>query len=78
MGREGGHGNPLQPGEPAWTEEPGGLQSVGDGLFTVCKESDMTEATAHTQASAFRSCGFESGRIKSPHCLPLFVILQQF
>ena len=24
-----------------WTEEPGGLQSVG------CKESDMTEATQH-------------------------------
>ena len=28
----GGHGNPLQlflPGESPWTEEPGGLQSIG-------------------------------------------------
>ena len=27
----GGHGNPLQysPGETPWTEEPGGLQSIG-------------------------------------------------
>ena len=26
------------PGEPPWTEEPGGLQSIGG-----CKESDMTK-----------------------------------
>ena len=25
----GGHDNPLQPGESPWTEEPGGLQSMG-------------------------------------------------
>ena len=27
----GGHGNPLQflPGESPWTEEPGGLRSIG-------------------------------------------------
>ena len=24
-----GHGNPLQPGDSPWTEEPGGLQSMG-------------------------------------------------
>ena len=31
-----------------WTEEPGGLQSVGR------KESDMTEATEHTQSNQCR------------------------
>ena len=30
------------PGESPWTEEPGGLESMGS------KESDMTEATEHT------------------------------
>ena len=25
----GGHGNPLLPGESPWTEESGGLQSIG-------------------------------------------------
>ena len=25
----GGNGNPLLPGESPWTEEPGGLQSMG-------------------------------------------------
>ena len=25
----GGHGDPLLPGESPWTEEPGGLQSMG-------------------------------------------------
>ena len=25
----GGHDNPLQPGESPWTEEPGGLPSMG-------------------------------------------------
>ena len=37
----GGHGSPLQCSrlENPWTEEPGGLQSMGR------KESEMTEAT---------------------------------
>ena len=37
------NGNPLQnlAGRIPWTEEPGGLQSIG------FKESDMTEATKH-------------------------------
>ena len=42
----GGNGNPLQyflPGESLWTEEPGGLQSVGSQ-----KESNMTERLTHT------------------------------
>ena len=32
----GGHGNPLQflPGESPWTEEPGGLQSMGSQIWT--------------------------------------------
>ena len=31
-----GHGNPLQflPGESPWTEEPGGLQSMGSQIWT--------------------------------------------
>ena len=71
LGRRAWQPTPVfMPREPAWTEEPGGLQSIGDGLFTVCKESDTTEATAHMQASIFRSFGFESGGIKSGHCLP--------
>ena len=44
---EGGHRNPLPvflPGESPWTEEPGGLQSMG------CKESDMTEQLSRAQA----------------------------
>ena len=39
----GGHGNPLQlflPGESPWTEELGGLQSIGS-------KSDTTEVTEH-------------------------------
>ena len=36
------------PGESPWTEEPGGLQSVGQ------KESDTTEATGHTHTRASR------------------------
>ena len=40
-GSGGGHGNPLQPGESPWTEEPGRLYSLWDH-----KESDTTEDTA--------------------------------
>ena len=40
----GGHGNPLQFSclENPWTEETGGLQSIGQ------KESDTTAATEHS------------------------------
>ena len=34
----------ILPGESPWTEERGGCSPCG------CKESDMTEATAHTCA----------------------------
>ena len=71
LGRRAWQPTPVfMPGELAWTEKPGRLQSIAGGLLTVCKESDTTEATVHTQASIFRSFGFESGRIKSWHCLP--------
>ena len=42
----GGHGNPLQYScleKPPWTEEPGGLQSMGS------QESDMTERLSTAQ-----------------------------
>ena len=40
----GGHSSPLQYScrRISWTEEPGGLQSIGH------KELDMTEATEHS------------------------------
>ena len=38
---EEGNGNPLLPGESPWTEEPGGLQSMGS------QESDMTKRLNH-------------------------------
>ena len=48
-----------------WTEEPGGLQSMGH------KESDTTEGLTHTQR-AFSSCGewglFSSCHSAMSHC----------
>ena len=38
-----------------WTEEPGGLQSMG------CKESEATEATQHARTGSFKVPGATSG-----------------
>ena len=46
----GGHGYPLQ--YLVWTEEPGGLQSMGS------KESNMTEATEHIAYAEAVMMGF--------------------
>ena len=48
----GGHGNPLQYSclRILWTEQPGGLQSMGSLPFK--KESNTAEATEHTHCKA--------------------------
>ena len=50
-----GNGNPLQNPclEMPWTEEPGGLQSVG-----VTKESDTTWRLNNSRAASHLSCEY--------------------